>query len=125
MEARILEAALIQFGKGGVKKTTIEDIARQADVDRVTVYRRISSRDDVVRAVMTREMESMLAELDAISVHNNDVHTLVADIVVTVITRWHTRSPTGCWHWNRTACSPNSPPMADPRSRCRWQRQPP
>ncbi|WUI72242.1 TetR/AcrR family transcriptional regulator [Nocardia sp. NBC_00403] len=36
VESRILDAALIQFTKVGVKKTTIEDIARQADVDRVT-----------------------------------------------------------------------------------------
>ncbi|MFE7799317.1 TetR/AcrR family transcriptional regulator [Nocardia sp. NPDC057440] len=90
VEARILDAALIQFEKVGVKKTTIEDIARQADVDRVTVYRRIGSRDDVVRAVMTREVELVLAELDAISARNNDVHALVADIFVTVITRWRT-----------------------------------
>ncbi|MET8876971.1 QsdR family transcriptional regulator [Nocardia sp. NPDC004604] len=88
--ARILDAALIQFEKVGVKKTTIEDIARQADVDRVTVYRRIGSRDDVVRAVMTREVESLLAELDAISARNDNVDTLVADIFVTVITRWRT-----------------------------------
>ncbi|MFQ6325321.1 TetR/AcrR family transcriptional regulator [Nocardia sp. CWNU-33] len=90
VESRILDAALIQFAKVGVKKTTIEDIARQADVDRVTVYRRIGTRDDVVRAVMTREVESVLAELDAIAVRTNDVHTLVADIFVTVITRWRT-----------------------------------
>lgn len=90
MEARILDAALIQFEKVGVKKTTIEDIARQADVDRVTVYRRIGSRDDVVRAVMTREVESLLAELGSISARNNTAEDLVADIFVTVITRWRT-----------------------------------
>ncbi|MGO4617485.1 TetR/AcrR family transcriptional regulator [Nocardia sp. 2YAB30] len=90
VEARILDAALIQFEKVGVKKTTIEDIARQADVDRVTVYRRIGSRDDVVRAVMTREVESLLAELGSISARNNTAEDLVADIFVTVITRWRT-----------------------------------
>ncbi|WP_040697921.1 helix-turn-helix domain-containing protein, partial [Nocardia vinacea] len=55
-ETRILDAALVQFSKVGVKKTTIEDVARQAGVDRVTVYRRVGSRDDLVQAVISREV---------------------------------------------------------------------
>ncbi|MEU4316182.1 TetR/AcrR family transcriptional regulator [Nocardia sp. NPDC024068] len=88
IEARILDAALIRFSEFGVKKTTIEDIARQAGVDRVTVYRRVGSRDDVVQAVVSREVAAVLTEVDAISTRHNSLDDLVADIFVTVIARW-------------------------------------
>ncbi|MFI1913975.1 TetR/AcrR family transcriptional regulator [Nocardia sp. NPDC020380] len=88
IEERILDAALLRFGRVGVKKTTIEDIARQAEVDRVTVYRRIGSRDDVVRAVTDREIRRLLAELGEIPSRHETFEDTVVDIFVTVITRW-------------------------------------
>ncbi|MBF6434821.1 TetR/AcrR family transcriptional regulator [Nocardia cyriacigeorgica] len=88
IESRILDAALAQFGELGIKKTTIEDIARKAGVDRVTVYRRIGSRDDVVRAVALREVNAVLTELDDVAARNDTLADLVADIFVTVVTRW-------------------------------------
>ncbi|MEV4123622.1 helix-turn-helix domain-containing protein [Nocardia sp. NPDC049707] len=90
LEARILDAALIQFAKVGVKKTTIEDVARQAGVDRVTVYRRVGSRDDLVQAVISREVATLLAVLGAMPERHDSIDDLVADIFVTVVTRWRT-----------------------------------
>ncbi|HTK63764.1 MAG TPA: helix-turn-helix domain-containing protein [Pseudonocardia sp.] len=52
---RILDAALELFEDIGIRKTTIEDVARRAGVDRVTVYRRIGSRDQLGQAVVARE----------------------------------------------------------------------
>ncbi|NEW38137.1 TetR/AcrR family transcriptional regulator [Nocardia cyriacigeorgica] len=88
IESRILDAALVQFAQLGFKKTTIEDIARKAGVDRVTVYRRIGSRDDVVRAVTLREVNAVLTELDEVADRNDTLDDLVADIFVTIVTRW-------------------------------------
>ncbi|MBF6089898.1 TetR/AcrR family transcriptional regulator [Nocardia cyriacigeorgica] len=88
IESRILDAALVQFADVGIKKTTIEDIARKAGVDRVTVYRRIGSRDDVVRAVALREVNAVLTELEDVAARNDTLADLVADIFVTVVTRW-------------------------------------
>ncbi|MEV0761864.1 helix-turn-helix domain-containing protein [Nocardia sp. NPDC050435] len=88
IEARILDAALVQFERVGVKKTTIEDIARQAEVDRVTVYRRIGSRDDVVRAVTGREVQRLLAELHDIPSRHELLEDVVVATFVTVVTRW-------------------------------------
>ncbi|GAB4586517.1 TetR/AcrR family transcriptional regulator [Nocardia sp. IFM 10818] len=88
IEDRILDAALVQFEQVGVKKTTIEDIARKADVDRVTVYRRIGSRDDVVRAVTGREVGRLLDELKEIPARHQTLEDLIAGIFVTVLTRW-------------------------------------
>lgn len=89
-ESRILDAALVQFEQVGVKKTTIEDIARRAGVDRVTVYRRVGSRDDVVEAVFNREITRVLGDLSAIPDRHDTVEGLVADIFVTIIGRWRT-----------------------------------
>jgi AcrR family transcriptional regulator len=90
LESRILDAALIQFAKVGVKKSTIEDVARQAGVDRVTVYRRVGSRDDLVQAVISREVATLLAELAAMPERHDSIDDLVADMFVTVVTRWRT-----------------------------------
>ncbi|MGY1870127.1 TetR/AcrR family transcriptional regulator [Nocardia gipuzkoensis] len=90
IEERILEAALIQFGQVGVKKTTIEDIARKAGVDRVTVYRRVGARDDVVRAVTEREVRKLLADLGELPARHDTLEGLVVDVFATVLTRWRT-----------------------------------
>jgi AcrR family transcriptional regulator len=51
----VLDAALAQFEDIGIRRSTIEDIARRAGIDRVTVYRRIGSKDDLIQAVLARE----------------------------------------------------------------------
>lgn len=88
IEDRILDAARRQFERLGVKKTTIGDIAREAGVDRGTVYRRIGSRDELVRAVTAREVRVLLDELHGIAARHTTVEAVVADLFVTVITRW-------------------------------------
>lgn len=91
-ESRILDAALVQFERVGVKKSTIEDIARIAGVDRVTVYRRVGSRDDLVRAVFTREVTTLLAELERLASRHTDIADLIADTLVTVMRAWRTNA---------------------------------
>ncbi|GAB3211873.1 TetR/AcrR family transcriptional regulator [Nocardia tengchongensis] len=90
IEDRILDAALVQFERVGVKKTTIEDVARQAEVDRVTVYRRIGSRDELVRAVTAREVRKLLVELNDIPARHDTFPDAVAAVFSTVVTRWRT-----------------------------------
>ncbi|WP_410875886.1 TetR/AcrR family transcriptional regulator [Nocardia sp. A7] len=88
VEERILDAALVQFERVGVRKTTIEDIAKAADVDRATVYRRIGSRDDVVSAAFEREVRRLLADLGEIPARHDSFDDIVVDVFTTVITRW-------------------------------------
>ncbi|MGY1896986.1 helix-turn-helix domain-containing protein [Nocardia gipuzkoensis] len=40
------------FEQVGVKAATIEEVARKAGVDRVTIYRHVGGRDDLVQAVI-------------------------------------------------------------------------
>ncbi|KRA37657.1 MULTISPECIES: TetR/AcrR family transcriptional regulator [unclassified Nocardioides] len=62
---RILDAALQQFAELGIRRSTIGDVARAAGIDRVTVYRRIGNKDQVVQAVVTREATRLFEEVTA------------------------------------------------------------
>lgn len=57
---RLLDAAEACFGRFGISKTTVEDIAKEASVSRATVYRYFSGRDAVVSGVLLRETERYL-----------------------------------------------------------------
>lgn len=57
---RLLDAAESCFGRFGIAKTTVEDIAKQANVSRATVYRYFDGRDAVVSGVILRETERYL-----------------------------------------------------------------
>jgi AcrR family transcriptional regulator len=63
--AEVLDAALAQFEEIGIRRSTIEDIARRAGIDRVTVYRRVGSKDDVIQAVLVREARRLIDQVSA------------------------------------------------------------
>ncbi|MDI2127232.1 TetR/AcrR family transcriptional regulator [Yinghuangia seranimata] len=62
---RILDAARDQFSTFGVRRSTVEDVARRARVGRVTVYRRFDTKNALVEAVLIREARRFLAVFDA------------------------------------------------------------
>jgi AcrR family transcriptional regulator len=53
---RLLDAARAEFVQHGCRRTSVGDIARRANVSRPTVYRRLGDKDQIVRAVMFREV---------------------------------------------------------------------
>lgn len=53
--ARLLDAAYEQFCRMGIKRSTMTDVARQAGVSRITVYRRFATKDQLVEQVVRRE----------------------------------------------------------------------
>lgn len=59
----ILDAAEDCFTTVGVRRTTVEDIAAAAGVSRITVYRRIGNRDEIVLAVLLRIVDRYLQRL--------------------------------------------------------------
>ena len=60
----ILDGALDRFATFGIRRTTMDDIAQVAGVGRATVYRRFAGRDEIVRAVIFREMARFIREVD-------------------------------------------------------------
>jgi AcrR family transcriptional regulator len=55
LSARVLDAAYEQFCRMGIRRSTMEDVARRAGVSRITVYRRFATKDALVEHVVRRE----------------------------------------------------------------------
>jgi len=63
--ARILDAAFEQFCLIGIRRSSMEDVARRAKVGRVTIYRRFESKDKLVSALLWRETRNAIAKVEA------------------------------------------------------------
>jgi AcrR family transcriptional regulator len=59
----ILEAALEQFALTGVRRSSTDDVARRAGVNRATIYRRFGSREQLLAAAYLHEAGRVLEEL--------------------------------------------------------------
>jgi AcrR family transcriptional regulator len=51
----IVDAALAEFLAYGLRRTTVDTVARRAKVSRATLYRRFRDKDALVQAVLVRE----------------------------------------------------------------------
>lgn len=63
--AAILDAALVEFERHGVRRVALDDVARRAGVSRTTIYRRFANRDELVSAVVERENVVLFADIAA------------------------------------------------------------
>ncbi|MEB3032302.1 TetR/AcrR family transcriptional regulator [[Mycobacterium] nativiensis] len=64
-DAQILQAALDQFALTGVRRTSTDDIARRAGVNRATLYRRLGAKTEIVSAAFLYEAGRVLTEIDS------------------------------------------------------------
>ena len=62
---RILAAAAQQVEDFGLRRFTIDDVARRLGVSRVTIYRYFPKRDRLVQAVLLRELHRFLEQVGA------------------------------------------------------------
>jgi AcrR family transcriptional regulator len=62
---QILRAALEQFELIGLRRTTVGDVAQRAGVGRVTVYRRIGHKRELVVGVIQSEVSRLMATVRA------------------------------------------------------------
>jgi TetR/AcrR family transcriptional regulator, repressor for uid operon len=61
---RVAAAALDEFAEHGIRRTSMEDVARRAGVSRMTVFRRFASKQRLVEVVIAREVHRGMQELD-------------------------------------------------------------
>ncbi|MFI4992793.1 MAG: TetR/AcrR family transcriptional regulator [Solirubrobacterales bacterium] len=61
---RVAAAALDEFAEHGIRRTSMEDVARRAGVSRMTVFRRFTSKQRLVEIVIAREVNRGMQELD-------------------------------------------------------------
>lgn len=83
LSERILDAALALGAASGVRRLTMDDVARRARVGRMTVYRRFGDKERLVEALGVREMRRCLAELDAAIAPDAPIEEQIAEGFVT------------------------------------------
>ncbi len=62
---RMLAAALDQIEDFGVRRFTIDDLARRLGISRVTIYRRFAKKNRLLEAALLYELRRLLREIDA------------------------------------------------------------
>lgn len=62
---KILDAALDRILQLGIRRASLDDIARGAGLNRVTIYRRFTTKDKLVEAVLARELTRALSDITA------------------------------------------------------------
>jgi AcrR family transcriptional regulator len=65
---RILDGAERALSTRGARSTSMEDVARAADVTRMTVYRYFASRDELMRAITARQMHRYYRAVNEVAV---------------------------------------------------------
>jgi AcrR family transcriptional regulator len=60
-QAMILRAALTRFARYGFRRTSMEDIAREADISRAAVYLHFKNKEEIFRALGAQLQEQALA----------------------------------------------------------------
>jgi TetR/AcrR family acrAB operon transcriptional repressor len=67
---RLLEAALVTFGRRGFEATRVEDVCQTAGIARATFYRHFGGKDDVLAALVDQlvsELDAMAAEISPVT----------------------------------------------------------
>ena len=62
---RIFNAALVLFGRNGFQRTSMADIAREAEIARATLYLRFSDKGALFEALATSLVDEALARAEA------------------------------------------------------------
>lgn len=77
--ARILDAALARFERYGLRRSTIEDIARSAGLSRVTIHRHFGTKEVLIQEVVLREGRRFLDDLGTAIAEQDDPAEALAD----------------------------------------------
>ncbi|WP_024805860.1 TetR/AcrR family transcriptional regulator [Nocardia sp. BMG51109] len=87
----IMDAALERILQVGIRRASLEDIARRAGINRITIHRRFAGKDNLVEAVLERETQRMQVEVTAIAAAAPGVDAQIEETVLYVLlqTRIH------------------------------------
>ena len=89
MEERLLDAALLRVLQVGIRRASLDDIARRAGVNRVTIYRRFTTKENLIEAMLAREIQRMLAEVTAIATATEGIDNQIEETVAHVLRQTH------------------------------------
>jgi AcrR family transcriptional regulator len=63
LTTRILDAALAELRDYGLRRTSMENVARRAGLARATIYRRFANKPELMRVTAIREVSRMMAHV--------------------------------------------------------------
>jgi TetR/AcrR family transcriptional repressor of uid operon len=89
---RILEAALACFEEVGIRRTSMDDIARVARVGRMTVFRRFESKDRLAQIVLLRVVAQVTTRARTAFMGARDLETGLTEALVMAV-RLHRDHP--------------------------------
>ena len=89
MDERILDAALTRVLQVGIRRASLDDIARRAGINRVTIYRRFTTKENLIDAMLAREIQRTLAEVTTIATATKGVDNQIEETIVYVLTQTH------------------------------------
>jgi AcrR family transcriptional regulator len=78
---QILDAAYLCFTRHGVRRTTMDDIAREAGLSRPGVYQHVGNKEDVFRRLTERLLDAALTRSRAAAEQGQDVTARVTGIL--------------------------------------------
>ncbi len=86
---RVVDAALRCIARCGLRKTTVDDVAREAGISRATLYRLFpGGKDAVVRAVVETETARLFSDLGAAMGEATDLEALLVAGIVAAARRF-------------------------------------
>jgi AcrR family transcriptional regulator len=77
----ILDAARRRFTRFGPKKTTMDEVAREAGCSRATLYTHFGSKEDLYASLLQSDWESFIAEVEQVLAGADDARRKIRRIV--------------------------------------------
>lgn len=78
---QILDAAYTCFARHGARRTTMDDIAREAGVSRATVYQHVKNKDDAFRRLVERMFAAATQQARAAAQAEADLDEKLASVL--------------------------------------------
>lgn len=79
---RIIEVARECFEEVGIRRTSMDDIARAAGVGRTTVFRRFEGKDQIVQIVMMRIITQIAEDVRAVFLNEASLEAALTEAIV-------------------------------------------
>ncbi len=83
----ILDCALSAFLEYGIRRTTMEEVARRSGISPATLYRRFRTKDEIVRSVFLRDLRRFTAELDKLIDDDSPADEQLTELTIAVARR--------------------------------------
>lgn len=81
VDARVIDAALTCFGRYGIAKTTMADVACEAGISRATLYRQVDSREELIHATIRAEARRITALVEEATADVESTPELLAAVL--------------------------------------------